>query len=46
MMRFEVWEPYYRDILEYFGFDRAQDDEAARLLATLMIRDNILSLLL
>jgi uncharacterized Rossmann fold enzyme len=44
MMRFEVWEPYYRDILEYFGFDRAQDDEAARLLATLMIRDNILSL--
>jgi uncharacterized Rossmann fold enzyme len=44
MMRFEVWEPYYRDILEYFGFDRAQDEEAARLLATLMIRDNILSL--
>jgi uncharacterized Rossmann fold enzyme len=44
MMRFEVWEPYYRDILEYFGFDRAQDEEAARLLGTLMIRDNILSL--
>ena len=44
MMRFEVWEPYYRDILEYFGFDRAQDEEAARLLATLMTRDNILSL--
>ena len=43
-MRFEVWEPYYRDILEYFGFDRAQDEEAARLLATLMTRDNILSL--
>jgi 2-amino-4-hydroxy-6-hydroxymethyldihydropteridine diphosphokinase len=43
-MKFEVWEPYYRDILEYFGFDRAQDEEAARLLATLMTRDNILSL--
>jgi hypothetical protein len=43
-MRFEVWEPYYRDILEYFGFDRSQDDEAALLLATLMPRDNILSL--
>jgi uncharacterized Rossmann fold enzyme len=43
-MRFEVWEPYYRDILDYFGFDRAQDEEAARLLGTLMIRDNILSL--
>jgi uncharacterized Rossmann fold enzyme len=43
-MRFEDWEPYYRDILEYFGFDRAQDEEAARLLASLMTRDNILSL--
>jgi 2-amino-4-hydroxy-6-hydroxymethyldihydropteridine diphosphokinase len=44
-MRFEDWEPYYRDILEYFGFDRAQDEEAARLLASLMTRDNILSLI-
>ncbi len=43
-MKFEVWEPYYNDILEYFGFDRTQDEEAARLLATLMTRDNILSL--
>jgi uncharacterized Rossmann fold enzyme len=43
-MKFEVWEPYYCDILEYFGFDRAQDEEAARLLATLMTRDNIQSL--
>jgi hypothetical protein len=43
-MKFEVWEPYYRDILEYFGLDQAQDEEAARLLATLMTRDNIQSL--
>jgi uncharacterized Rossmann fold enzyme len=43
-MKFEVWEPYYRDILEYFGFDRGQDEEAARLLATLMTRDDIQSL--
>jgi uncharacterized Rossmann fold enzyme len=44
MMNFEVWEPYYCEILEYFGFDRAQDEEAALLLASLMTRDNILSL--
>jgi uncharacterized Rossmann fold enzyme len=43
-MDFEVWEPYYCDILKYFGFDRAQDEEAARLLSTLMTRDNLLSL--
>src|SRR4030042_5116484 len=44
MMNFDTWEPYYREILEYFGFDRSQDEEAARLLASLMTRDNILSL--
>ncbi len=43
-MNFEIWEPYYCEILEYFGFDRAQDEEAARLLASLMTRDNLLSL--
>jgi hypothetical protein len=43
-MDFDVWEPYYCEILEYFGFDRAQDEEAARLLASLMNRDNLLSL--
>ncbi len=43
-MNFEIWEPYYCEILEYFGFDRTQDEEAARLLASLMTRDNILSL--
>ncbi len=43
-MNFEAWEPHYREILEYFGFDRAADEEAARLLASLLDRDNLLSL--
>jgi uncharacterized Rossmann fold enzyme len=43
-MDFEVWEPYYCDILKYFGFDRVRDEEAACLLSTLMKRDNLLSL--
>jgi uncharacterized Rossmann fold enzyme len=43
-MDFDVWEPYYCEILEYFGFDRKKDEEAARLLASLMTRDNLLSL--
>lgn len=43
-MDFRNWEPHYREILEYFGFDRAADEEAARLLASLMNRDNLLSL--
>jgi hypothetical protein len=43
-MQFSEWEPRYQEILEYFGFDRAQDEEAAVLLASLLDRDNILSL--
>jgi hypothetical protein len=43
-MDFKVWEPCYCEILKYFGFDRARDEEAARLLATLMTRDNLLTL--
>jgi 2-amino-4-hydroxy-6-hydroxymethyldihydropteridine diphosphokinase len=43
-MEFEAWEPHYREIVEYFGFDRTGDEEAARLLATLLDRDNLLSL--
>jgi 2-amino-4-hydroxy-6-hydroxymethyldihydropteridine diphosphokinase len=43
-MEFDAWEPHYREIVEYFGFDRAGDEEAARLLATLLDRDNLLSL--
>ena len=43
-MNFAEWEPHYRGILDYFGFDRAADEEAARLLASLIPRDNLLSL--
>jgi uncharacterized Rossmann fold enzyme len=43
-MQFSEWEPYYQEILEYFGIDRAGDEEAARLLASLLACDNILSL--
>jgi len=39
--RFEDWEPYYLRILGHFGFDRARDEEAARLLAELLPRDDI-----
>jgi 2-amino-4-hydroxy-6-hydroxymethyldihydropteridine diphosphokinase len=43
-MNFAAWEPCYCRILDYFGFDRETDEEAARLLARLMDRDNLLSL--
>jgi hypothetical protein len=43
-MNFTEWEPHYREIVEYFGFDRAADEEAARLLSLLLDRDNLLSL--
>jgi uncharacterized Rossmann fold enzyme len=38
---FEEWEPYYQRILEYFSFDRAKDEEAARLLSDLITRDDL-----
>ena len=40
-MEFRNWEPHYREILGYFGFDRTADEEAARLIASLMVRDDI-----
>ncbi len=40
-MDFDTWEPLYREILEYFGFSRKQDEEAARLLDSLMTRDDL-----
>jgi len=43
-MQYSDWEPHYREILEYFGFDRAGDEEAARVLASLLDRDNLISL--
>lgn len=44
-MNFCDWEPYYEEILAYFGFDRKADEEAARLLASLLPYDNLLSLI-
>lgn len=38
---FEEWEPYYQRILEYFSFDRARDEEAARLLSGLLPHDDL-----
>lgn len=35
-MRYEEWEPFYLEILEDFKFSRAQDEEAAALLARLL----------
>lgn len=39
-MRFEEWEPHYTAICETFGFERAGDEEAARLIATLSDADD------
>jgi uncharacterized Rossmann fold enzyme len=35
-MRYSDWEPLYEEILSDFGFDRAKDDEAARLASEIM----------
>ncbi len=43
-MQFAEWEPHYQEILDYFGFERDADEEAARLLASLLDHDNLLSL--
>jgi uncharacterized Rossmann fold enzyme len=40
-MNFEEWEPYYREISHYFAFDPGLDEEAARLLATLLRHDDL-----
>ncbi|MDD4255220.1 MAG: DUF115 domain-containing protein [Methanofollis sp.] len=40
-MKFEEWEPFYEEILDYFAFDRAGDEEAARILAALLPRDDL-----
>jgi uncharacterized Rossmann fold enzyme len=41
LLSFEEWEPWYREILEYFAFDRTKDEEAAELLAALSDRDDL-----
>nr|WP_320162038.1 6-hydroxymethylpterin diphosphokinase MptE-like protein [uncultured Methanoregula sp.] len=43
-MEFSAWEPHYKEILDYFGFDRAGDEEAARLLSSLLECDSLISL--
>jgi hypothetical protein len=44
-MEFSAWEPHYREILDYFGFSRDDDEKAARLLATLTAdRDDLSAL--
>jgi hypothetical protein len=40
-MKFSEWEPHYVEILDYFGFSRDDDEKAARLLATLAMRDDL-----
>jgi len=36
-MHFTEWEPYYRQILKDFGYDRRRDEEAARSLDSLLV---------
>ena len=43
-MNFEEWEPHYREILDYFGFSREDDEAAARLLSSLISRDDRVAL--
>jgi 2-amino-4-hydroxy-6-hydroxymethyldihydropteridine diphosphokinase len=40
-VKFEEWEPYYTKILDYFNFERGQDEAAAELLASLITRDDL-----
>ncbi len=40
-MEFEEWEPYYEEILDYFGFDRRADEQSAEVLASLLPSDNV-----
>ena len=40
-MKPEVWDEYYVKILDYFGFSREDDEEAARLLSSILPRNDI-----
>ncbi|MGB8309355.1 MAG: 6-hydroxymethylpterin diphosphokinase MptE-like protein [Methanoregula sp.] len=44
-MEFSAWEPHYLEILAYFGFSREDDEKAAKLLATLLNRDDLSTLI-
>ena len=39
-MEFDEWEPYYLEILEHFGITQAEDERAARILASLLKKDD------
>ena len=41
-MKAEEWEPYYSEILDFFGFSREDDEHAAHVLAELLPRDDII----
>ena len=40
-MKPEVWDEYYVRILDYFGFSREDDEEATRLLSSILPRNDI-----
>jgi len=40
-MKYEEWEPHYRRILDFFGFDPSDDDEAAHFASGLTSRDDV-----
>ena len=40
-MRYEDWEPHYRRILDFFGFDPDNDDEAAHFASGLSSEDDL-----
>lgn len=40
-MKAEEWEPYYSEILDFFGFSREDDERAAQILADLLPRDDL-----
>jgi hypothetical protein len=39
-MEFDEWEPYYLEILEHFGITQEEDERAARILASLLKKDD------
>jgi uncharacterized Rossmann fold enzyme len=41
---FAAWEPIYEQILDDFGFDRAGDEEAARILSSMLTEKNTVGL--
>lgn len=43
-MKAEEWDPYYSEILDFFGFSREDDERAAQVLAELLPRDDIATL--